>query len=209
MPVIDNYSPPTTAEDLMVSSALAVSPIMTASIFDEIYTNQQQQASASAVTTDTLAVGQSSQHQFDNVQDEYFLHQQGRRRHHRRSYHITPIDTTARASAARFVPPPPSARWRRRLERVINATTPGHEHEEEEANSSGDEDRFSNHIGPMTPPHEYRHGRGFPRSATAHFVYGQQNCLNDCAVETSPLCDGHDEHMLDFDVVSDDGGQYG
>lgn len=207
MPVIDSYSP-TTAEDLMASSALAVSPIMTTSIFDEIYATQQQQEA----TADTLAVGENNEYinlsQQQRRQDEYFLQQQtsGRRRHHRRS-HIMPIDTS---TAARFAPPPPSARWRRRLERAISTTShnEGEEEEDEdfEASSTGDEDRYihNNHVGPIMP-HEYR-TRGFPRSATAHFVYGQI-CLNDRAVNTSPL--SGTDNMLDFDVISDDGGQYG
>ncbi|KAG2213469.1 hypothetical protein INT47_009143 [Mucor saturninus] len=81
-------------------------------------------------------------------------------------------------------------RWRRRPH-VIN-TVPGENADEEEDN-----------IGPIAPTN-YR----FPRTTSAaSFIYGQ-NCLNDLAVNTSFLCTGVNT-TLDFDVIFDDGGQYG
>lgn len=81
-------------------------------------------------------------------------------------------------------------RWRRRPQ-VIN-TVPDENADEEEDN-----------IGPIAPTN-YR----FPRTTSAaSFIYGQ-NCLNDLAVNTSFLCTGVNT-TLDFDVIFDDGGQYG
>lgn len=81
-------------------------------------------------------------------------------------------------------------RWRRRP-RVID-TAPDILGDSEEDN-----------IGPIAPTN-YR----FPRTtSTASFIYGQ-NCLNDLAVNTSSLCTGVNT-TLDFDVIFDDGGQYG
>lgn len=187
----DNDSPPPTADDFMDSSALAVSPILTSSILDEIYIQP------AALDADTLAIGDS--HAAPDLSSS-------RPRHHRRS-HLAERDTS-------FVPPPPSARWRRRLARVVRSVATSdpvnesnnHDDDDYEDNSSGDENDY-NHIGPVIP----NNGQGFPRSASSHFIYGQ-NCLNDRAVNTSPLCNTYGENhsnMLDFDVVFDDGGQYG
>lgn len=165
MPAVDNYSM-ITAEDLMNSSALSVSPILISSIFDEINTSPE-----------TLNIS-------ENTIDTSYLSGQ---RHHRRS-HLA-------ISQTRFAPTPPSTRWRRRTPRVINR-------EDDEENSS-DEARFTDYIGPIAPTN-YR----FPRSSeAANFIYGQ-NCLNDLAVNTDSLCTGVN-NMLDFDVIFDDGGQYG
>lgn len=188
MPSSDNDSPPPTVDDFMESSALAVSPILTSSIFDEIYIQP------AALDADTLAISENNN-----------PHDLSRPRHHRRS-HLAEQDTS-------FVPPPPSARWRRRLARVVRSVATSdpvdesnNDDDDYEDNSSGDENDY-NHIGPVMPSND----QGFPRSASSHFIYGQ-NCLNERAVNTSPLCniDGeNNSNMLDFDVVFDDGGQYG
>lgn len=187
MPSTDNDSPPPTVDDFMDSSALAVSPILTASIFDEIYIQPP------AMDADTLAIS-------ENITTD-----SSRPRHHRRSHLID--ENTLFAP-----PPPPSARWRRRLARVVSAVPTSDNVDENNndedygENSSGDEEDY-NHIGPMMPSND----QGFPRSASSHFIYGQ-NCLSDRAVNTSPLLtlDGENSsNMLDFDVVFDDGGQYG
>lgn len=180
MPAIDNDSPPPTVDDFMDSSALAVSPILTASIFDEIIVQ------TSELDTDTLAISETN--------NPDILH---RRRHHRRS-HL--------AQQTTFAPPPPSARWRRRLERVVSSVAPTQDNEEDDEDYQSNDDG-DDHIGPVMPSDM----RGFPRSNSTHFLYGQ-NCLNDRVVNTSPLCSlegKNSSNMLDFDVVFDDGGQYG
>lgn len=149
MPAVDDYSM-RTAEDLMNTSELSVSPILVSSIFNEIYTSPE-----------TL-----------NVSDAL-------ERHHRRS-HQSISEPRSTLSIAR---------WRRRP-RLINT----------EPEELGDD---MGYIGPIAPTN-YR----FPRaSGTATYIYGQ-NCLNDLAVNTSSLCTGVN-NMLDFDVIFDDGGQYG
>lgn len=70
-------------------------------------------------------------------------------------------------------------RWRRRVRRPIDP---------EDETSSGED---INHIGPVR----------------SRFMYGQ-NCIHDRAVNTNPLCHNHN-NILDFEVVFDDGGQYG
>ncbi|CEP19971.1 hypothetical protein [Parasitella parasitica] len=168
MPVIDGSSPPMTAEDLMATSALEVSPILTASIFDELY--------ASAVDDDT------SMHQ---PLPPPLVHQRQRRH--------TPLSRLNTNRSSTFELSPPSDRWTRRLSSLQQAVE--------------DEDPVENHIGPIMPSG----ANSFPRSNSSHFIYGQ-NCLSDRAYNTSPLLSqNHDVavNMLDFEIVLDDGGQYG
>jgi hypothetical protein len=181
MPAIGTSSDDTelTVEDMMATSALAVSPILTASLFDELYNNSFDDA-------DYLAVGENSMMY---------------RRNQRRLRRLPPPTTTI------LPPPPPSARWTQRLSSLRRAS------DQTSATNDEDEDEFTNeeeiedHIGPVLLPSV----ESFPRSVTAHYVYGQ-NCLNGRAYNTSPLLSGSENtvnSMLDFDVISDDGGQYG
>ncbi|KAI8646820.1 hypothetical protein BD408DRAFT_428515 [Parasitella parasitica] len=168
MPVINRSSPPMTAEDMMATSALEVSPILTASIFDEMYT--------AAVDDDT------SMHQALPPP----LVQRRRRRH-------TPLSRLNTDRNSVFELSPPSDRWTRRLSSLQQAVD--------------DQDTSENHIGPLMPTG----GSSFPRSDSPSFVYGQ-NCLSDCAYNTSPLLVQDQNiavNMLDFEIVLDDGGQYG
>jgi hypothetical protein len=176
-----------TAEDMMATSALAVSPILTASLFDELYNNNIIDNSN---ITD-LAI---------NENPMIYRH----RRH--RIRRLPPPTTTI------LPPPPPSARWRERLSSLqsasdrTNAINDENDEDYEEF-TDGDVAEYD-HIGPVSLPSI----ESFPRrSVTAHFVYGQ-NCLNGRAYNISPLLSGSENMvngMLDFDVISDDGGQYG
>lgn len=133
MPVIETYS--SSLEDFMPSSAFSVSPILTASLFDEI---------ANSPGTAALAISDTNRLRLLSTE-------------------------------TRLLQPP---RWRRRQPSRPTIDT---------------QDQFddTDHIGPVT----------------SRFMYNQ-NCIEDRAVDTDPLCnDIH--HMLDFDVVFDDGGQYG
>ncbi|KAL7315763.1 hypothetical protein PS15m_004942 [Mucor circinelloides] len=187
MPVIHSPSPPITAEDMMATSAFEVSPILTASIFDEVYTSvvedggPEEQAALPPAATMHQALPPP------------LLQRQRRRR-------ATPLGrlNTSYGNSDVFELPPPSARWTRRLSsmRRINNEQEVQEAEEE------------NHIGPvMLMSHS-----SFPRPDASNFMYGQ-HCLNDCAYNTSRLLQQEQSttliHMLDFDVVYDDGGQYG
>ncbi|KAK4514772.1 i-AAA protease yme1 [Mucor velutinosus] len=187
MPLIQRSSPPITAEDMMPTSAFEVSPILTASIFDEIYTSivtdgdeedeeEQQQNMPLAATMHQPLLPPSMQ-------------QQTRRRH-------TPLgrlSTNSRGSGI-FELPPPSARWTRRLSAM------------QRINSEQDVGEEVDHIGPVLPADS-----SFPRPNATSFMYGQQ-CLNDRAYNTSPLLQQGQStrvNMLAFEVLYDDGGQYG
>lgn len=187
MPVIHSTSPPITAEDMMATSAFEVSPILTASIFDEIYTSIVEDDAPEE--QDTLPPA-TTMHQ---ALPPPLLQRQRRRR-------ATPLGrlNTSHGDNGVFELPPPSARWTRRLSsmRRINNEQGMQEAEEE------------NHIGPVM----LMNHTSFPRPDAPNFMYGQ-HCLNDCAYNTSPLLQQEQStalvHMLDFDVVYDDGGQYG
>lgn len=178
-----------TVEDMMPTSALAVSPILTASLFDELYNSGED----SNTNPDHIAGG-----------DNPMIH-----RHRRHRIRQLPPPT-----AAFFSPPPPSARWSRRLSslrRNVSGQTSAanYNNHENNDNDDNDDEDFTNedHIGPVSLPSI----ESFPHTAMAHYVYGQ-NCLNGRAYNTSPLLSGIENTvncMLDFDVISDDGGQYG
>ncbi|KAI8096024.1 hypothetical protein BDF21DRAFT_407306 [Thamnidium elegans] len=133
MPAIETYN--SSLEDFMPSSALSVSPILTASLFDEI-TNSPGTAALAISDTNRLRL---------------------------------------LSTETRLLQPP---RWRSRQPPRPTIDTQ-------------DQSDHINHIGPVT----------------SRFMYNQ-NCINERAVDTGPLCNDLN-HMLDFDVVSDDGGQYG
>ncbi|GAN06827.1 hypothetical protein MAM1_0137c06317 [Mucor ambiguus] len=186
MPVIHGSSPPITAEDMMPTSAFEVSPILTASIFDEIYTSIEAD------------VGEEEQEQ--DIPSFTTMHQpllpppmqlQTRRRHSP----LSRLSTSSRDSGI-FELPPPSARWTRQLssmQRINNEHDVGGEEE-------------VNHIGPVMPSNT-----SFPRSNATSFMYGQQ-CLSDRAYNTSLLLQQGQStrvKMLNFEVIYDDGGQYG
>jgi hypothetical protein len=70
-----------------------------------------------------------------------------------------------------------------------------------------EQELMENHIGPIMPAENSL----FPRSDSSTFINGQ-NCLNDRAYNTSPLLLQEQDaivNMLDFEVVFDDGGQFG
>lgn len=172
MPVINGSSLPITAEDMMATSALEVSPILTASIFDEIYTAVTEQDDTSTLSNHQSLPPPSLQ--------------QRRRRH-------TPLGRLNTSNINTFDLPPPSARWTSRLSSMQQA--------------EDEQELIENHIGPVMPTEN----GSFPRSDSSTFIYGQ-NCLNDRAYNTSPLLlqeQGAIVNMLDFEVVFDDGGQYG
>lgn len=175
MPAINGSSLPITAEDMMATSALEVSPILTASIFDEIYTavtEQDEQDDTSRLSIHQPLPPPSLQ--------------QRRRRH-------TPLGRLNTDNNNTFDLPPPSAQWTRRLNSMQQA--------------EDGQELIDNHIGPITP---VENGL-FPQSNSSTFIYGQ-NCLNGRAYNTRPLLLQEQDaivNMLDFEVVFDDGGQYG
>ncbi|OAC99635.1 hypothetical protein MUCCIDRAFT_114834 [Mucor lusitanicus CBS 277.49] len=191
MPVIHDSSPPITAEDMMPTSAFEVSPILTSSIFDEIYTS---------------IVAEIDDDDDDDEEDQDIppattmrqsflpppVQQQARRRH-------TPLGrlNARNGNNGIFELPPPSARWTRRLSTMQRINN-----EQDVGQQPGEVD----HIGPVMPTNT-----SFPRSDATSFLYGQQ-CLSDRAYNTSPLLQQGQStrvNMLDFEVVYDDGGQYG
>ncbi|KAG2214812.1 hypothetical protein INT46_006604 [Mucor plumbeus] len=175
MPAINGSSLPITAEDMMATSALEVSPILTASIFDEIY-------SAVAEQDEQVDTSTSSIHQ---PLPPLSLQQRRRRN--------TPLGRLNTDNRNTFDVPPPSARWTSRLSSIQRA--------------EDEQELMENHIGPIMPAENIL----FPRSDSSTFINGQ-NCLNDRAYNTSPLLLQEQDaivNMLDFEVVFDDGGQYG
>lgn len=193
MPVIHGSSPPITAEDMMPTSAFEVSPILSASIFDEIYTS---------IVADVDDQDQDE----EEDEDEYIppatamrqsvltpsMQPQTRRRH-------TPLGrlNTSRGGSDMFELPPPSARWTRRLSSMQRINNEQDVRQEQ-----------VDHIGPVMPASH----SSFPRSDATSFMYGQQ-CLSDRAYNTSSLLQqqgqGTRVHMLNFEVVHDDGGHFG
>ncbi|KAL9545002.1 hypothetical protein MBANPS3_007350 [Mucor bainieri] len=189
MPVIHGSSPPITAEDMMPTSAFEVSPILTASIFDEIYTSI-------VADIDSEEDPEEQEHDIPPAATMHHsllpppMHQPTRRRH-------TPLGRlrTNNRDSGLFELPPPSARWTRRLSSMQRVNN------EQDADIGQEVD----HIGPVMPANT-----SFPRSAATTFMYGQ-HCLSDRAYNTSPLLQqgqGTRMSMLDFEVVYDDGGQY-
>lgn len=188
MPVIHGSSPPISAEDMMPTSAFEVSPILSASIFDEIYTSivsdvddQDEEQDEEEYIPPATTMHQSSL--------PPSMQQQARRRH-------TPLGRLNTGHGGMFELPPPSPRWIRRLSEMQRINNEQHVRHEE-----------VDHIGPVMPASH----SSFPRSDATSFMYGQQ-CLSDRAYNTSPLLQqgqGTRVNMLNFEVVHDDGGQYG
>lgn len=155
-------SSPITAEDMMPSSALSVSPLLTASIFEEIATSDSGDIEQLSIGDNPLS---TRDHFYSDRSDRYY------------------------ENRSLFVPPPPSLRWTRRLSTLRRNI-----------------EQENNFDGPVSHPNQ-----SFPYSATANFIYGQ-NCLNGRAVQMSPILakpECYAMNMLDFDIVLDDGGQYG
>jgi hypothetical protein len=166
---------PLTAEDMMATSALAVSPILTASFFDQLYNNSNENSNITE----------------QSINDNPMIY-----RHRLHRFRRLPPPTATVLPP----PPPPSARWTERLSSLQSALDQISAIDDQEITNEDD-------IRPVSLPSIEL----FPRSATGRYVYGQ-NCHNGKAYNTSPLLSASenlDNAMLDFDVTSDDGGQYG